>query len=166
MRISRVQITNFRNFQNLDVRLNQHAVLVGENKIGKSNFLYALRIILDPVLPDSAHQLRDEDFWDGLEWPFARDLKITIAVELTDYEDDEDLLSVLAEHVVATEPMVSRLTYEFGVPASAPEKPLSASDYQFIIYGGDRAENQVGWDLRKRIPMDLLGALRDAEGVG
>jgi putative ATP-dependent endonuclease of OLD family len=102
----------------LDVLLSEHAVIVGENKIGKSNFLHALRLVLDPSLPDSARQLRDEDFWDGLTRPLARDEKITVAVDLTDYEDDADLLAVLAEHVISTEPMVSRLTYEFGVPAS------------------------------------------------
>ena len=164
MRISRVQITNFRNFQNLDVLLNGHAVIVGENKIGKSNFLYALRLVLDPTLTDAARQLRDEDFWDGLTRPLAKDAKITIAVDLTDYENNEDLLAILAEHVVSTEPMVSRLTYEFGLPAPAPEGSVSEVDYQFTMYGGDRVENQVGWDVRRRMPMDLLPALRDAEG--
>lgn len=102
MRASRVQITNFRNFRHLDVLLSEHAVIVGENKIGKSNFLHALRLVLDPALPDSARQLRDEDFWDGLTRPLDRDEKITIAVDLTDYEGDADLLAVLAEHVVST----------------------------------------------------------------
>lgn len=164
MRISRVQVANFRNFRHLDVLLKEHAVVVGENKIGKSNFLHALRLVLDPALPDSARQLRDEDFWDGLKRPLARDEKIAIAVDLTDYEDDADLLAVLAEHVVSTEPMVSRLTYEFGVSASAPEGAVSEADYAFVIYGGDRPENEVGWEVRRRLPMDLLGALRDAEG--
>jgi putative ATP-dependent endonuclease of OLD family len=164
MRISRVQITNFRNFQHLDVLLNEHVVIVGENKIGKSNFLYALRLVLDPTLPDSARQLRDEDFWDGLERPLAKDAKITIAVDLTDYEHNEDLLAILAEHVVSTEPMVSRLTYEFGLPARDLEGPISEASYQFTTYGGDRIENQVGWEVRRRVPMDLLPALRDAEG--
>jgi putative ATP-dependent endonuclease of OLD family len=164
MRISRVQITNFRNFQHLDVNLNEHAVIVGENKIGKSNFLYALRLVLDPTITDSARQLRGEDFWDGLERPLAVDAKITIAIDLADYEGNEDLLAILAEHVVSTSPMVSRLTYQFGLPANAQEGAISEADYQFIIYGGDRPENQVGWDVRRRLPMDLLPALRDAEG--
>src|SRR5258708_3375586 len=125
MRISRVQISNFRNFKSLDVPLSEHAVIVGENKIGKSNFLYALRLVLDPTLPDVARQLRDEDFWDGLDRPLALEEKITIAVDLSDYEDNEDLLAILAEHVVSTEPMVSRLTYEFGVSAGVEEAPTS-----------------------------------------
>ena len=164
MRISNVQITNFRNFEHIDVSLSEHAVIVGENKIGKSNFLYALRLVLDPTLPDTARQLRDEDFWDGLDRPLPAEAKIMIAVDLTDYEDNEDLLAVLAEHVISTEPMVSRLTYEFGVSDAPEQNPKSKAAYGFIIYGGDREENQVGWEVRRRIPMDLLPALRDAEG--
>jgi putative ATP-dependent endonuclease of OLD family len=66
MRISRIQIDNFRNFQHCEVYLNTHAVIVGENKIGKSNLIHALRLVLDPRLPDVERQLRLEDFWDGL----------------------------------------------------------------------------------------------------
>ena len=54
MKIERVHIQNFRNFNELDVRLGSHAVIVGENRAGKSNFLYALRLLVDPSLPDSA----------------------------------------------------------------------------------------------------------------
>jgi putative ATP-dependent endonuclease of OLD family len=162
--MSRVQISNFRNFKSLDVLISEHAVIVGENKIGKSNFLHALRLVLDPSLSDSARQLRDEDFWDGLDRPITAESRITITVDLTDYEEDEDLLAVLAEHVISTEPMVSRLTYEFGMRGSAEGDSTSESDYEFMVYGGGRPENQLGWDVRRCIPMDILPALRDAEG--
>jgi len=66
MRLSRIRIKNFRNFKSLNVRLGEHAVILGENKVGKTNLLFALRLILDPSLPDSARQLRLDDFWDGL----------------------------------------------------------------------------------------------------
>src|ERR1039458_6601341 len=138
MRISNVQITNFRNFEHIDVSLSEHAVIVGENKIGKSNFLYALRLVLDPTLPDTARQLRDEDFWDGLDRPLPAEAKIMIAVDLTDYEDNEDLLAVLAEHVISTEPMVSRLTYEFGVSDAPEQNPKSKTAYSFIAYCRER----------------------------
>lgn len=51
MRLSRITIKNFRNFKYLDVYLGQHAVVLGENKVGKTNLLFALRMILDPTLP-------------------------------------------------------------------------------------------------------------------
>lgn len=37
MHLSRVQISNFRNFAALDVALDSNAVIVGENRVGKSN---------------------------------------------------------------------------------------------------------------------------------
>lgn len=65
MRLSRIVIKNFRNFSFLNVRLGRHAVVLGENKIGNTSLLFALRLRLDPSLPDSARRLRLDDFWDA-----------------------------------------------------------------------------------------------------
>ncbi|MBZ5683599.1 MAG: AAA family ATPase [Acidobacteriia bacterium] len=97
MYISRIQIKNFRNFHELDVELGENAVIVGENKIGKSNLLHALRLLLDPSLPDSARQLRDQDFWDGLTRPLGKKDVITIAIDLADFEKDDRISAVLGE---------------------------------------------------------------------
>ena len=66
MYLSRIRISNFRNFSELDVSLGGNVVVVGENRVGKTNLLYALRLIFDPTLADSARQLTRSDFWDGL----------------------------------------------------------------------------------------------------
>ncbi len=73
MHLSRIKIENFRNFSLLDVELAGNVVVVGENRVGKSNLLYALRLVLDPTLPDSARELSLSDFWDGLETPSTDD---------------------------------------------------------------------------------------------
>src|SRR5260221_13941311 len=104
MRISHVRIENFRNFHELDVAVGEHSVIVGENKIGKSNLLYALRLVLDPSLPDSARKLHEEDFWDGLDRPLDAEDRISISVDIADFEDDDAQLSLLAEHLVQAEP--------------------------------------------------------------
>src|SRR6266852_4660123 len=113
MRISHISIQNFRNFHSLDVNLGPHAVIVGENKIGKSNLLHALRLVLDPSLPETARELRDEDFWDGLARPLGLADKITIAIDLTDFADDADQVALLADHLIDADPMTARLTYVF-----------------------------------------------------
>jgi len=164
MKISRIEIINFRNFAHLDIQLSGNTVIVGENKIGKSNLLHALRLVLDPSLPDSARQLRDEDFWDGLPRPLTADDRVMIAVELTDFEDREDQTAVLADHLVQSEPMVARLTYVYEPKAEAGEGPFREADYEFFIFGGARPESRIGYDVRRRIPLDVLPALRDAEG--
>ena len=46
MRISRVQIDNYRNLKHIDIDLDKIVVLIGENNSGKSNFLRALSIPL------------------------------------------------------------------------------------------------------------------------
>lgn len=163
MRISRVQIQNFRNFCALDLHLAGNAVIVGENKIGKTNLLHAIRLVLDPSLPDSARQLRNEDFWDGLR-PLTRADKIRIAIDLTEFEGNEKQVALLAEHLVEPEPMTARLTYVFQPLETLEGEPTKESDYEFILYGGDRPENRLGFDIRRGLPLDLLPALRDAEG--
>lgn len=163
MRLSRIQIKNFRNFKDLDVALSEHAVIVGENKIGKSNLVYALRLLLDPTLPDSARLLHAEDFWDGIERPLSVDDEIRISLELADFEDNPKMLAVLAEHLVAVEPMVARLTYVLRALRTLEGPPVTDSDFEFVVFGGESEENTVSYELRRRLPMDVFPALRDAE---
>jgi putative ATP-dependent endonuclease of OLD family len=156
-------IKNFRNFKSLDVRLGEHAVVLGENKVGKTNLLFALRLILDPSLPDSSRRLRLDDFWDGLPRPLKPEDLIEISVEFREFGNSENLLAVLADHLVKPDPMVARITYRFQPVAGLEEPPRSESDYEFVIFGGNRPDNTVGYELRRWMPMDLFPALRDAE---
>jgi putative ATP-dependent endonuclease of OLD family len=164
MKLSRISIKNFRNFKNLDVQLGEHAVILGENKVGKTNLLFALRLILDPSLPDSARQLRLDDFWDGLKRPLNKDDYIEIALEFRDFEGNENLLAILADSLVRPDPMVARITYRFQPISGLGVAPRSESDYEFVLFGGERVDNSIGYELRRWMPMDLFPALRDAEG--
>jgi len=163
MRISRVRIENFRNFRLLDVKLGEHAVVVGENKVGKSNFLHALRLVLDPTLPDSARQLRTEDFWDGIERPLPAEARICVTVDLAGFDENDDQLASLSDFLVEAEPMVARLTYEFR-RATDRKGDNAKGEFAFVVYGGDRQDAWVTWDVRRRLALDLVPALRDAEG--
>ena len=162
MRICRVQIKNFRNFSELDVEVGSHLVIVGENRVGKSNFLHAIRLILDPSLPDSARRLRLEDFWDGAK-PLKPDTQITISVDLAEFEDNEKQFAVLSDYSVAHSPMVARLTYAFFPRPDLDEEPTKESDYDFSVFGGDDPTRLLSPDVRRRLPMDVLPALRNAE---
>lgn len=171
MRLSRVQVTNFRNFRELDVALGSHAVVVGENKIGKSNLLFGLRLLLDPTLPDSARQLRIDDFWDGLRpvvkgqrAPLPKGTEIRIAVEIADFQEDASQLAMLGEHMIQAEPMIARLTYVCRARGEVEGSPLKDDELEFFVFGGDSEDNSFGYELRKRLPLDVLPALRDAEG--
>jgi putative ATP-dependent endonuclease of the OLD family len=158
--ISRVKISNFRNFQELDVNLAAQAVLVGANKAGKSNFLHALRLVLDPTLPDSARQLRDEDFWDGLESPRNNNYEIRIDVFIKGFEGNQALLAILADYLV--EEGVAKLSYLYKPFPSFSQNGEHV--YQFTVFGGDEPENRFGYQQRLLMPLQVLPALRDAEG--
>ncbi|MGM9480274.1 ATP-dependent nuclease [Roseateles sp. NT4] len=163
MKLTRIRIENFRNFWKLDIAVDGDVVIVGENRVGKSNLLHALRLIFDPSLPDSARQLDQGDFHDGLGEPLE-DSKIVILVELQDFENDPDLLAQLTDYRLDDDAHTVRLTYEFRPQPDLEGFPESDDDYEFVCYGGESESKRFGHELRRRISMDLLPALRDAEG--
>ncbi len=162
MYLSRICIQNFRTFSDFEVTLGGNVVVVGENRVGKSNLLYALRLIFDATLPDSARQLRMADFWDGLGQP-GSDTNIKISVEIRDFESDMDVLALLTAFRLNDDPTTVRLTYEFRPKAGLIGDPKADEDYEFVCYGGENGTRIFGHNLRRRLSLDLLPALRDAE---
>ncbi len=163
MYLSRITVVNFRNFSRLDVRLAGNVVVLGENRVGKSNLLHALRLLLDPSLPDTARQLSVTDFWDGLK-ERSPDDKIAVSVEISDFEDDLGILALLTDFRLDDDPHTVRLTYEYRARPELERPPSAEEDYEFICYGGGNETRRFGYDLRSRIRIDVLHALRDAEG--
>jgi putative ATP-dependent endonuclease of the OLD family len=165
MRICRIAVENFANFDSVEFETGESIVIVGENKVGKTNLLRALRLVLDPSLPDRERQLGMEHFWDGLG-DKKLGAEVSIAVDFTDFDDDNDLLAVLGDSLVDTdEPVVARLTYLYRPKASLDgAAPESLADYEFLVFGGTDEDNLFTSSQRRELPMDYLFALRDAEG--
>lgn len=135
LHISHVTIHNFRNFGDLDVSLSQSCVLLGENAAGKSNLLYALRLVLDNTLPDSARFLRPEDFFDGLAEPMGS--TVQVSVDLTGFDQDTNAKSILSKYLISVKPFVARLIYQFRPKQTLEgKKPASVEDYEFVLFGG------------------------------
>lgn len=163
VRISRVRIVNFANFAELDIGTSGSIVVVGENKVGKSNFIRALQLILDPGLSERDRHLGLEHFWDGLGENKLGSI-IEVAVELTDFTGNPRLMAHLNDCVVDPgPPMVARLTYRFQPKPALGRAPESLADYEYVIFGGDNPDMAVGALLRRMLPLDVQGALRDAE---
>jgi putative ATP-dependent endonuclease of OLD family len=97
----------------LEVPTGDNVVIVGENKVGKSNFIRALQLIRDPGLSERDRQLGLDQFWDGLgEEKIGATVEVSI--EFTDFTNDPRLMAHLNDCVVAPgPPMVARLTYRF-----------------------------------------------------
>lgn len=47
MNFESIEITNFRNFENIKIDLSNKNIFFGLNDVGKTNFLYAFRFVFD-----------------------------------------------------------------------------------------------------------------------
>ena len=163
MHISRIRIRNFANFEDLDIQTGEDMVIVGENKAGKSNFLRAIQLILDPSLSERDRRLSLEQFWDGLG-ENKIGATVEVSIELTETDPNSDLLVYLADCIVRPgPPFVGRLTYRYRPKPDLGREPTSLADYEYVVFGGDDPDNGIRADLRRMLPMDVQGALRDAE---
>lgn len=163
MRISRIRISNFANFSEVDIETGDSIVIVGENKVGKSNFVRGLQLILDPGLSERDRQLGFEHFWDGLGEDKLGET-VEISVDLSDFTDAPRLMAHLNDCVIDPgPPMVARLTYRFQPKAGLGRAPESLRDYEYVIFGGEDPDMAIGGSLRRMLPLDVQVALRDAE---
>ncbi|MEU7525971.1 AAA family ATPase [Saccharothrix sp. NPDC042600] len=167
MHIDRLAVKNFRNLADVEVRLLPGAVVVGENRAGKSNLLHALRLILDGSLSYADRQLTREDFWDGLsdgsdDWdPMAEGCVIEASIDIVEFEDDKRLIAALKDALLAEDPMRARLTYRFA-PVDVGDLTVKQK-YRGTVYGGNDSERSIPADVRSYLYLVFLHALRDVE---
>jgi putative ATP-dependent endonuclease of OLD family len=169
VQLCRVRIRNFRNFADATIDpFPTPAVIVGENGVGKNNLLHALQLVLDPDLPDRRRRLQPDDVHDGAP-SLAEGVEVSVEIELTNFDDDLNARSELDGAVIATDPLVARLTYllrpkkslgaVFGAPAA---RQLTPDDYEWTIFGGADPANAM-LAAKRYAAMSVLPALRDAE---
>jgi putative ATP-dependent endonuclease of OLD family len=162
MRLSKLSIRNFRNFQSIDIPLSGNVVLLGQNRVGKSNLLFAIQLIPDPTLPDSARQLKLTDFCDG--GPADYSAPIEVHLELSDFATDMALTALLTDFRAPHDPAIAQLSYVFRKKSDVTSAPQSSADCEFLVFGGGDETRSLPSRVRRRIAIDLLDALRDAEG--
>lgn len=171
MRIDRIRVSNFRNLADVDLRILPGAVLVGENRAGKSNLIHAVRLVLDPTLSTTDRYLNRDDFWAGLtdgseDWdPMAAGAVIEVSVEIADFEHEPVIVTALSEALIEASPMRARLTYRFAPQESSDASPLASQiKYRPKIFGGDNEDLIIANDLRGYLYLVFLHALRDVQG--
>lgn len=63
MRLKTLYIKGFRNFKEATINFNNQSLIIGANDVGKTNLLYALRILLDRGFSDLDLELKESDFY-------------------------------------------------------------------------------------------------------
>ncbi len=153
MYISRVVIRNFRNISHLDVSLDPHVcTILGENNTGKTNFIHAIRLVLDANFSSQYRQLIEHDINSSIDIKTPQ--QVIVSVEFRDYvsKDNEHALVGIWE----VEENLARLSYRFK-PRNKIEEAikneefvadnLSLEDYHWVITGGGENDPAlVGWD--------------------
>lgn len=62
MHITKVKIVGFRNFRDAEINFEKQTLIIGSNDVGKTNLIYALRILLDRGLSDLDAEPSESDF--------------------------------------------------------------------------------------------------------
>lgn len=63
MILKKLYIKGFRNFKEVNVNFNEHSLMIGANDVGKTNLIYALRLLLDRSFSDYDYELTESDFF-------------------------------------------------------------------------------------------------------
>jgi putative ATP-dependent endonuclease of the OLD family len=63
MHIKSLKLAGYRNFKDVAINFAEKSLLIGSNDIGKTNLLYALRILLDRSLSDANIEPKKTDFY-------------------------------------------------------------------------------------------------------
>lgn len=160
--ISRVVIKNFRNFKNVDVCLGHKQIIIGENNVGKTNFLRALQLVLDPTLSDEDRMLQESDFNDFIKNPMENKEEILIEIYIDNYDQNKTILAVFQDATVMTEDgkEVLKFTYRFFPYINEG----GVAEYQYNIYKGNDETKKFGSYERKYLNIKVVKALRDVEG--
>lgn len=160
--ISRVRIKNYRNFKDVDVKLGHKQVIIGENNVGKTNFIRALQLILDPTLSDEDRMLQELDFNDTLVNPMDNKEEILIEIYIDNYANNKTILTVLQDATVKDDEgkEVLKISYRFFPYINEGGNV----DYQFNIFKGNNETNKFGSYERKYLNIKVIKALRDVEG--
>lgn len=83
MKIDFIEIKGFRNFKNAKFKFNMHTAVMGFNDIGKTNLMYAMRLLLDKSIPEADLELNESDFF-----AFEETNNIEIVIKFNEITED------------------------------------------------------------------------------
>jgi putative ATP-dependent endonuclease of OLD family len=169
MRITRLQIENFRSIRYLDLRLGETTVFIGANNSGKTAILDAIRIVLTRRWGQRGTGFTEHDVHRPSETGDPRTLP-PVAVVMTMEEPapgswDADMVAALDDILAMLPDGRNVLTLRVAC-AWSPEKECFDPAWQFLDAAGQalperrRAINLTGFF--GYMPLFWLGALRDA----
>lgn len=62
MLLEKIRIKGFRNFDDTEISFHKKTLIIGANDVGKTNLLYALRLLFDKSISEHDLELKESDF--------------------------------------------------------------------------------------------------------
>ncbi len=84
MKFEKIEIKNFRNFEDVKIDLANKNVFFGLNDVGKTNFLYALRYVFDKDV--RKQNILDSDFHNK---QLDKPIEIVVTIDISDTADSD-----------------------------------------------------------------------------
>ncbi len=161
MKIRKIKINNFRNLREIEVIPSQTTIIVGENNSGKSNFLYALRLLFDPIAERLRLDLSEADINDDARK--NRELFFSIIIEIGDLHKHIEVEAVFRDRISEV-----RETKETFVTIEGKYERDEQGDFTFNVNvlspeGRSNDPQKMTQRMFKTLPLFYLEALRDAE---
>lgn len=85
MKFKKIYIKNFRNFNNIEVELDNKNIIFGLNDVGKTNFLNAIRFLFDRKYRSNG--FKESDFH---QCNTEKDIVIGIEIDISDCENNDE----------------------------------------------------------------------------
>ena len=129
MRVSKVVIKNYRNFKSFDIDLKEFTLVIGENNIGKTNFLTALGLIfsqdisfykkgtleIDDINFEAINDFKADVLNPAIPLSEIRLVNVKIEVYLTDFIGNSKQEAVVADWLIDESLSIAKLTYHFSL---------------------------------------------------
>ncbi len=150
MKISQVKLKGYRNFKEATVNLTDKTLIIGANDVGKTNFLYALRLLLDRSLSEFDIDPKDSDFYAYEE---TNEFSVTLK-----FEDASDIVRTKFKEAISDEGVLF-LKY------IGKRDPHSGKKEAFIYAGEEDQQNKLqllqGRYYLRALNIKYIGSNRD-----
>ena len=172
MNLSNMQLVNFRNYSSTNFNFSEGAnTIIGENDSGKSNALFALRMLLDESFYYSTKSLKETDFNRVLGGYQGHWIIVTAEFDnMSDEELDREVIASLNNEISNSEtakgnvsliirPTIKKRQELFDasgdrVEFEAARDSINLSDYEFL-YRGKMTTDFTNLDTYKNIVGDF-----------
>lgn len=96
MLIDTIEIVGFRNFKKSIIKFNNSSLIIGSNDVGKTNLIYAIRLLLDKSLSESDIEPKETDYHINSDGSIDNFFSITLS--FIDVKEDA-ARSILKGHI-------------------------------------------------------------------